>query len=120
MQPTFVALLLLGLIVGAFSGLVGVGGGIILVPALVFIFGLPQHTAQGTTLALLVPPIGIFAAYDYYKKGHVDVRIAAIICLGFVFGGIFGAKAAGLLSAATMRRVFGGIMLAVSLKMLLA
>jgi uncharacterized membrane protein YfcA len=120
MQPTALALLVLGVIVGAFSGLVGVGGGIILVPALVFMFGLPQHLAQGTTLCLLVPPIGILAAYDYYKRGSADLRIAALICVGFFFGGLLGSKVAGALSEHALRKVFGTALLAVALKMLLA
>jgi uncharacterized membrane protein YfcA len=72
--------LLLGLVAGSFSGLIGIGGGTIIVPALVFLFGLSQHQAQGTTLALLVPPIGFLAAWTYYKQGYVDLRIAALIC----------------------------------------
>jgi uncharacterized membrane protein len=74
--------MLLGLIAGVLSGVNGIGGGVIIVPALVFIFGLSQHMAQGTTLALLVPPIGILAAWTYYREGYVDLKIAALICLG--------------------------------------
>ncbi len=83
---------LLGLVAGGFSGLIGVGGGVIIVPALVFLFGLTQHAAQGTTLALLVPPIGLLAAWTYYQEGYVDIHIAALICLGFLVGGLLGAK----------------------------
>ena len=119
-QPTLGALLILGFSVGVVSGLIGVGGGIILVPALIFIFGLPQHLAQGTTLAMLVPPIGILAAWDYYKRGSADLRIAAILCLGFFFGGLLGAKLAGALSEVALRRVFGTALLGIALKMLLA
>ena len=75
--------LLLGLVAGILSGLIGIGGGTIIVPALIFLFGFSQHLAQGTTLALLVPPIGILAAWTYYKQGYVDLHIAALICLGF-------------------------------------
>ena len=105
---------------GIFSGLVGVGGGIILVPAFIFLFGLPQHMAQGTTLAMLIPPIGIFAAWDYYKRGHVDLRIAGILCLGFLLGGLFGAKLAGALSERALRKVFGTALLGVAIKFLFA
>ena len=73
--------LILGLAAGVVSGLLGIGGGVLIVPCLVFIAGLSQHTAQGTTLALMVPPIGLLAAWTYYRQGHVDVRIAALICL---------------------------------------
>jgi hypothetical protein len=87
-------LFLLGIIAGSLSGLIGIGGGVIIVPALIFLFGLSQHQAQGTTLALLVPPIGILGAWVYYKQGYVDLRIAAVICIGFFLGSMFGAKLA--------------------------
>jgi len=109
---------LLGLIAGAFSGLIGVGGGVIIVPALVFLFGLSQHAAQGTTLALLVPPIGLLAAWTYYQEGYVDIHIAALICLGFLVGGLLGAKFANHLSNLALERVFGVAMLLISLKMI--
>lgn len=79
--------LFLGLVAGVFSGLIGVGGGIIIVPALILLFGMCQHQAQGTTLALLVPPIGLLAAWTYYKQGYVDLRIATFICIGFFLRG---------------------------------
>ena len=75
--------LILGLAAGTLSGLIGIGGGVIIVPALVFLFGLPQHQAQGTTLALLVPPIGILAAWTYYKQGFVDLRLLRWFVWGF-------------------------------------
>ena len=84
--------ILLGVVAGIFSGLIGIGGGIVIVPALVLLFGLSQHTAQGTTLALMVPPIGLLAALAYYKQGFVDLKIAAFICVGFFIGGLLGAK----------------------------
>jgi len=112
--------LLLGLIAGAFSGLIGIGGGTIIVPALIFLFGMSQHQAQGTTLALLVPPIGFLAAWTYYKQGYVDLRIAALICMGFFFGGLLGAKFATRLSNVVLERVFGLALLLISLKMIFA
>lgn len=118
MEPNTLLLLLLGLVVGVFSGLVGVGGGVILVPLLVFLFKLPQQTAQGTSLAMLLPPIGVLAVWDYYKRGQVEVRIAALLCLGFVLGGLIGSRIAGVLSPAAMRRVFGLATLGMSLKMI--
>jgi uncharacterized protein len=110
---------LLGLFAGAFSGLVGVGGGVLIVPSLVLIFGLSQHQAQGTTLALLVPPIGLLAAYHYWKSGYVDLKIAGLICIGFFLGGWFGAKLATSLSSPMLTKVFGAVMLIISLKMML-
>ena len=110
--------LLLGLAAGTFSGLVGVGGGIIIVPVLVFLFGLSQHQAQGTTLALMVPPIGLLAAWQYYKHGYVDLKIAGLICLGFVFGGLIGANLATALPSKVLEKIFGCVMLLVSLRMI--
>jgi hypothetical protein len=112
--------LLLGLAAGIISGLIGIGGGTIIVPVLVFLFGLSQHQAQGTTLALLVPPIGFLAAWTYYKQGYVDLQIAAFICLGFFFGGLLGANFATKLSNVVLEKVFGVALLLISLKMIFA
>lgn len=116
----FPAYIVLGLVAGILSGLVGIGGGIVIVPALVILFGFSQHSAQGTTIALMVPPIGILAAWAYYTQGHVDLKAAAIICLGFVFGGYFGAKLAIALPKFYLEKIFGIALLLVSLKMLFA
>jgi uncharacterized protein len=110
--------LLLGFVAGALSGLIGIGGGVIIVPALVFLFGLSQHQAQGTTLALLIPPIGILAAWMYYQEGYVDVKIAAIICLGFFFGCFLGAKVGTWLSNNMLERIFGVVLFLIALKMI--
>ncbi len=112
--------LLLGLLAGILSGLLGLGGGILLVPALVLIFGLTQHGAQGTTLALMVPPIGLLAAWTYYKQGYVDVKIAALICVGFFFGGLLGAKFATAINATLLKKLFGVALLITAVKMILS
>lgn len=109
---------LLGLGVGIFSGMVGIGGGILVVPALMFGFGFSQLRAQGTSTALLLPPIGFLAAYAYWRQGQVDVRAAALICAGFVIGGFFGAKLALLLPREVLRRFFAVVLLAIGVKML--
>lgn len=114
---SFVAL---GLGVGVVSGMVGIGGGIFLVPILVYAYGFSQQTAQGTTTALLVPPIGILAALTYYKRGYVDLRAAGLICAGFVLGGLFGARFAVNLPQLVLKRIFGGTMLLVGAKLLLS
>ncbi len=110
-------LLLVGIVAGYFSGLVGIGGGVIIVPALVLLFGFNEHMAQGTTLALLVPPIGILAVISYYQKGYVDIKTAAIICVGFVLGGFIGGKMAVGLPEALLRRVFGIVLMLLGIKM---
>ena len=111
--------LLVGLLGGVVSGMLGIGGGIIMVPALAFLFGLSQHQAQGTTLALMVPPIGLLAAWTYYKAGFVDIKIAAFVCLGFFFGGLVGAKLVVGLPDPILRRIFGVVLLIVAIKMIL-
>lgn len=115
--PAYMAL---GLVAGVLSGLVGIGGGIVIVPALVVLFGFTQHTAQGTTIALMIPPIGILAAWAYYNHGYVDLTAAAIICLGFLLGGYFGAKLAVSLPKFYLEKIFGLTLLLISLKMLLS
>jgi uncharacterized membrane protein YfcA len=112
--------LILGLTAGIISGLIGVGGGIIIIPALIFLFGFSQHLAQGTTLALLVPPIGLLAAWTYYQNGYVDLKTAGYICVGFFFGGLLGAKFAVGLSNTALERLFGIALLLISLKMIFA
>jgi uncharacterized membrane protein YfcA len=115
-----VPFLLLGLLAGILSGLLGIGGGILIVPALIFVFGLTQHQAQGTTLALMVPPIGLLAAWTYYKQGNVNLGIAALICMGFFFGGLLGARLAGVISGVLLKRLFGVALLITAIKMILA
>jgi uncharacterized membrane protein YfcA len=116
---TTVYLLLLGLAAGTCSGLVGIGGGVIVVPALVLWFGYTQQMAQGTTLALLVLPVGLLGAWEYYRHGYVDLRVAGLLCLGFVFGSLFGAKLAVMLPTLVLKRIFGGTLLLLGLKMLI-
>lgn len=111
--------LLLGLITGIFSGLIGIGGAIIIIPTLVLFFGLSQHMAQGTTLALMVPPIGLLAAWTYYRAGFVDLKIAALICAGFFFGGLIGARFATEISDQLLRKIFGVVLLLASIRMIL-
>ena len=115
---TLVILLLVGLAAGILSGMVGVGGGIIIVPALVYFVGLSQHTAQGTSLALMLPPIGILAAMNYYKAGMLNVKYALIIAIAFVIGGYIGSKVSiTYISEAMMKKVFGVIMLVAAIKL---
>ncbi len=117
----FVALglIILGVFAGTIGGLVGIGGGVVIVPALIYIFGMTQQSAQGTTLALLVPPIGILAALTYYKQGFVDIRYAALICVGFVIGGLIGSKLAIRIPTEMLSKIFAVTVIAIGIKMLL-
>jgi len=110
----------LGLVAGVLSGLIGVGGGVIIVPALVLLFGLSQHEAQGTTLALLVPPIGILAAWTYYRHGYVNLHIAGFICAGFLIGSLLGAMIATGLTSVVLEKLFGIALFLIAVKMLFA
>jgi len=111
--------LLIGLLAGIVSGITGIGGGVIIVPALIFLLGMSQHQAQGTTLALLIPPIGLLAAYVYYKSGFVNLRVAAFICIGFFLGGYAGAKIATTIPDLILRRIFGILLIGIAIKLIL-
>ena len=110
--------ILLGLLAGVLSGLLGIGGAVIIIPILVYFFGLSQCQAQGTTLALMVPPIGLLAAWIYFRQGYVDLKIAAFICLGFFAGGLLGATVAVNIPPAYLRKIFGVSLLLISLHMM--
>jgi hypothetical protein len=112
--------LLVGLGAGVLSGILGIGGAVVIVPILVIFFGWEQHMAQGTTLAMLIPPVGLLAAMQYYKAGHVNMKIAAIMCIGLFVGGYFGGMLANNVSSETLRRIFGIAMLLISLRMIIA
>ncbi len=111
-------LVLIGLSAGLVGGSLGVGGGIVIVPALMFLFGYSQHQAQGTSLAFMLPPIGILAAYNYYKEGHIDIKVALILCIAFVAGGYIGSLVSIHLPAKTLKKIFGFFMLFVAIKMI--
>ena len=111
-------LILIGLLSGFLSGLVGVGGGIIMVPLLIMVVGLTQFQAQGTAIFTMLPPIGILAAINYYKAGHVNWEYAILIAVTFVVGGYLGSNLSLSLSPSLVRRVFGIVMLITALKLL--
>ena len=108
-----IGFIILGGLIGALSGLFGVGGGILLVPALVIFYKFSQHEAQGTTLAMLLPPIGLLATYKYWENGHVRAVPAALLALGFLLGSYFGAKYAVALPAATLKKAFGILLITI-------
>lgn len=113
-----IILLLVGLAAGMLSGLVGVGGGIIIVPCLVFFLGFSQKMAQGTSLGILLLPIGILGAFQFYKQGYIDIKVVAIISVAFIFGSYFGSKIALSLSQENVKKIFAMLMLLVAVKML--
>lgn len=115
---TIILLILIGLAAGFLSGLVGIGGGIIIVPALVIIAGFSQKMAQGTSLGILLLPVGILAVIQYYKQGYVDIKYVTIVALAFVLGGLLGSKVALAISEDKMKKVFAIVMLVLSVKML--
>src|SRR4030095_9066334 len=104
---TIAVLVVIGVLAGILSGFVGVGGGIIIVPALVWLLGFSQHQAQGTSLAVLLLPVGIFAVMTYSRAGALDWKVALIICAGFVIGSYFGSKWALAIPVDTVKKVFG-------------
>ncbi len=113
-----IILLLIGLAAGMLSGLVGIGGGILIVPALVYLLGFSQKMAQGTSLGILLLPVGILAVWQFYKGGYVDVKSVALVAIAFVIGGYFGSKIALALPQETVKKIFAGLMLVISIKML--
>ena len=115
---TILILVVIGLMAGVFGGLFGVGGAIIMIPALVYFLGVDQHTAQGTSLAVMLPPIGLFAAYNYYKEGQVNIWYAVIIAITFMVGGYFGSKLALYLPEQLMKKVFAIFLILVAVKLL--
>jgi uncharacterized protein len=115
---TIIIIILTGLAAGILGGMVGIGGGIIIVPALVYFLAFSQHQAQGTSLALMLFPVGILGVINYYKKGYVDFRYAGLLAIGFVVGSYLGSKFSLSLPQLTVKKIFAVIMLLVALKML--
>lgn len=113
-----ILLLAIGVITGIMAGMLGIGGAIIMIPALVFILGLNQQMAQGTSLAVMLPPIGIFAAYNYWKAGQVNIKFAIILAVAFIIGSYFGSKIALNLPQSLLKKIFGILLLLVAAKML--
>ena len=113
-------LIVIGIITGIMAGLLGIGGAIIMIPSLVFLLGISQQTAQGTSLAVMLPPIGIIAAYNYYKAGQVNIRFAIILAVFFIVGSYFGSKLALNIPQHILKKIFGILLLLVAAKMLLS
>jgi uncharacterized membrane protein YfcA len=115
---TILIVVLIGIAAGMLSGLVGIGGGLIIVPALVYFLSMSQHTAQGTSLGLILLPVGIFAVLNYYKQGHIDLKVVGILAVGFVVGGYLGSKISLSLPQETVKKIFAVLMILVAVKMI--
>jgi len=114
---TLIILIIIGLVAGILSGLVGLGGAVIMIPALVFFMGMSQYSAQGTSLAVMLPPIGILAAYNYWKAGEANLKFALIIAGAFIIGGYFGSKFAMDIPVHTLRKIFAIALIIIALNM---
>lgn len=117
-MTTILFLMLIGLCAGLLSGLIGVGGGIIMVPMFVFFLGLSQHNAQGMSLAVMLPPVTFLAVYNYHKAGEIDWKLALIASVVFFVGGFIGSKMALKIDQLLLKRIFGTLMLFIAIKLM--
>lgn len=115
---TILIIILVGIAAGMLGGLVGVGGGIIIVPALVYFIGMSQKSAQGTSLGLIMLPVGILGVLQYYRQGHVDFRVVGILAVGFLAGSYFGSKIALSLPQETVKKIFATLLVLIAVKMI--
>jgi uncharacterized membrane protein YfcA len=115
---TILILLGIGIFAGILSGMIGVGGGIVIVPALIYFLGLTQMEAQGTSIALMLPPIGVLAAMNYQKTGNLEWKYAMIIAITFVIGGYIGSKISLSIPQEIVKKIFASIMMIVAIKMM--
>jgi hypothetical protein len=115
---TILILIIIGVVAGMLSGLIGIGGGIVIVPALVFFLGFSQLKAQGTSLGILLLPVGLLAVTQYYKQGHIDVKVVLIVSASFLVGGLLGSKLALSVSETTVKKFFAMMLIFIAFKML--
>ena len=118
-METIVYLILIGIAAGFLGGMVGIGGGVIIVPALVLLLGITQHNAQGISLAMMLFPVGILGVINYYKKGYVDFKYAGLIAAGFLLGSFLGSKFSLSLPQDTVKKIFAIVMIILAVRMLL-
>jgi uncharacterized protein len=112
-------LLLIGLAAGIFGGMVGLGGGVIMIPAMIYFMGMSQIEAQGTSLAVMLPPVGLFAVMNYYKSGHLNFKYALLIAVAFTIGGYFGSKIALNLPIAAVKKIFAFALIIIAVRMII-
>jgi uncharacterized membrane protein YfcA len=115
---SWLPLILIGLGAGVLSGMFGIGGGIVMVPAMIFFLNLKELEAIGTSLAAIIPPVGLLGAVTYYRAGHINLKFAALLAVGLLFGAYVGAHITTSLSPAVVRRIYGLFLLAISVKLL--
>jgi hypothetical protein len=115
---TILLLIIVGVLAGMLSGLIGLGGGVIIVPALVYLLGFSQHQATGTSLGILLLPAGIFAVMNYYKKGYIDVKVVLLIFCGFLVGGWVGSRISLNVPEAVLKKIFAVVLLLIAGKVL--
>lgn len=113
-----ILLVITGLIAGMFGGMFGIGGGVIVIPALIFVLGMTQHQAQGTSTAFMLLPVGLLAFINYYKAGHINIKYAAILAIAFFVGSYFGSKLAINISDTILKKVFSVFIILIGFKML--
>ena len=113
-----IILLLIGIFSGALSGLIGIGGGIIIVPCLIYFLAFPQKMAQGTSLGILLLPAGILGVIQYYKQGQIDFKVVGLVAIGFLLGNLLGSKLALSLSDAILKKIFAVVLIVVAVKLL--
>jgi uncharacterized membrane protein YfcA len=117
-MTTYAGLLAIGLIAGVFAGMFGIGGGLIIVPALIYLFNFKALEATGTSLAALIPPVGLLGAYEYYRNGYINVVWAALIAAGIFVGAYFGARIVISMPPTLLKRIYGGFLLFIAVRML--
>lgn len=115
-----ILLILVGLSAGLLGGTLGVGGGVIVIPSLIFLFGFSQHSAQGTALAFMLPPVTLLATINYWKEGYVNWKVAIVLSITFLIGAYFGSKLSADFSDKTLKRVFGVFLMFIAAKMILS
>ncbi len=113
-----ISLILIGLLAGFFSGTLGIGGSVVMIPLMIIWVNFSQHQAQGTSLAVLAVPVTLLAAYNYYQEGYVNWKYAIIIAVTFIIGGYLGSKLAVTINQALLKKIFGGVLLLVAIKMI--
>ena len=116
---TYLPLLAIGLVAGVLAGMFGIGGGLVIVPALLYVMKMSELDAVGTSLAALIPPVGLLGGFEYYRTGHINVRYAALIAIGLFIGAWFGARILLPMHPKTIHRMYAGFLVIMGVRMLI-